>query len=254
MKNIIKLEYNFYSLLNEACEIFEIKQASFTKLFEDIDYTPTNTDNTELNRDADIPTYLNNNKFAYGKKVKKYLEDSLNANEKELFESIKTFNSYNTIKFNDILNKINNSIKSLEKINDFNLLDGLPNTVVKTKVLLKKPIYVYGFDIMNSFNFMESIRTQFNLYPNNITEILYNKSEKELIHIYNDVYVTYNISNDEFRLNKLLKNQSINDIVGNNLISLYKNLQNIKFTDNLYADNFKQNVLKQIEQQKNFVK
>lgn len=281
MKNIKELEYSLFKVLNEACEVLDLTKNNnaFVKLFEDFDLNikPLNQEDggggdfaqpsTPANSigmvnvtegSGDLPTYLNGNKIAYGIKVKNYLESMLDNNLQELKESITTFNSYSKDKFNDILKKLNNTISNLEKINDFNILDGLNPTITKTKLLLGKPILIYGYDIMTSSNLLDQIQSKYNLLKQELSSIWYNKSEKNIIFRFETKLTNclYLIKTNEFKEEKYGKEQTINDIYGNNLVCLWKNFdtENMKFTDNLYQDNFKQNVLKQIMEAKNFIR
>ena len=275
MKNIKQLEVNFFKVLNEACSILKLTKNNdgFIKLYENYDLKPLHQQeglaqpSTPANSigmgnvtegSGDLPTYLNNNKYAYGKKLKAWFQSQLDNNLQELKESITIFNSYNREKFNDILKNLDNTIKNLEKINDFNLLDTLSPTIVKTKVLLGKPILIYGYDIITSSNLLDQIQSKFNLSKQNLNSIWYNKSEKEIIFNF-ELDLTnclYLVKDNEFKLDKYNKEQTINDLYGNNLICLWKNFQTqeIKFTDNLYQDNFKKGVMEQILKAKQFVR
>lgn len=275
MKNIKELEVNFFKVLNEACSILKLTKNNdgFVKLYENYDLKPlhqqeglaqpSSPDNSigignVTEGSGDLPTYLNNNKYAYGKKLKAWFQSQLDNNLQELKESITIFNSYNREKFNDILKNLDNTIKNLEKINDFNLLDTLSSTIVKTKVLLGKPILIYGYDIMTSSNLLDQIQSKFNLSKHNLSSIWYNKSNKEIIFNFalNLTNCLYLIKDNEFKSETYKDNQTVNDLYGNNLICLWKNFQTqeIKFTDNLYQDNFKRSVMEQILKAKQFVR
>lgn len=275
MKNIKELEVNFFKVLNEACSILKLTKNNdgFVKLYENYDLKPlhqqeglaqpSTPDNSigmgnVIEGSGDLPTYLNNNKYAYGKKLKAWFQSQLDNNLQELKESITIFNSYNREKFNDILKNLDNTIKNLEKINDFNLLDTLSPTIVKTKVLLGKPILIYGYDIMTSSNLLDQIQSKFNLSKHNLSSIWYNKSNKEIIFNFalNLTNCLYLIKDNEFKSETYKDNQTVNDLYGNNLICLWKNFQTqeIKFTDNLYQDNFKKSVMEQILKAKQFVR
>lgn len=275
MKNIKELEVNFFKVLNEACSILKLTKNNdgFVKLYENYDLKPlhqqeglaqpSSPDNSigmgnVTEGSGDLPTYLNDNKYAYGKKLKAWFQSQLDNNLQELKESITIFNSYNREKFNDILKNLDNTIKNLEKINDFNLLDTLSPTIVKTKVLLGKPILIYGYDIMTSSNLLDQIQSKFNLSKHNLSSIWYNKSNKEIIFNFalNLTNCLYLIKDNEFKSETYKDNQTVNDLYGNNLICLWKNFQTqeIKFTDNLYQDNFKRSVMEQILKAKQFVR
>lgn len=270
MKNIKELEVNFFKVLNEACSILKLTKNNdgFVKLYENYDLKPLHQqESTPANSigignvtegSGDLPTYLNDNKYAYGKKLKAWFQSQLDNNLQELKESITIFNSYNREKFNDILKNLDNTIKNLEKINDFNLLDTLSPTIVKTKVLLGKPILIYGYDIMTSSNLLDQIQSKFNLSKHNLSSIWYNKSNKEIIFNFalNLTNCLYLIKDNEFKSETYKDNQTVNDLYGNNLICLWKNFQTqeIKFTDNLYQDNFKRSVMEQILKAKQFVR
>ena len=195
------------------------------------------------------------NKFAYLNSVKKLMQSfdvdmMVNLNESSNFED----DGFNIISFKTQLNSI---IEKMSISNDFNVLDSLNPTILKIKVFTKKPIYVYGFDIVNNQYLLEELSSNFGLSINNIYSIIFDKTNKQLLFIFPGRIISYLVNSNEFDdYNNVWKdtwqgnienidkikfedyNEFVRENINNNIIELYKNPSNFnpKFEDNLYGD------------------
>lgn len=242
MEELISVkEYKLFNIIlecNNNLGLFEKNKLSgMQQLFESFD---------ESKKPEVIVDYtkFNDNNYAYGREVLRILNDL--SSDVVLNEAINYFNKYNQIKFTHFKDELKKYVSNLERINDFNVLDGLNPTVVKTKILLRRPVNIFGFDIINNIHLQQVIFDKFGLKQTDIMRVIYDKSNKQIIFEYSSLYITYNIENNEFE--QLSKNtgETINNVFGNNIITLQDNFTNTVNNDNwdnLYADNFKRSVM-----------
>ncbi len=195
------------------------------------------------------------NKYAYLNSVKKLMEDfdvdmMVNLNENSNFQD----DGFNIQSFK---NQLNDVIQKMSSNNDFNVLDSLNPTILKIKVFTKKPIYVYGFDIVNNQYLLDELNSNFGLSINNIYSILFDKSNKQLLFIFPGKIISYLVNSNTFDdYNVVWKDvwqgnvenihtvtfenymEFVKEHINTNIIELYKNPTNFnpQFTDNLYND------------------
>ena len=229
------------------------------KLFESVSGIEQITPNIYKSKNLiDIKNYRKNN-YAYTKDVLQLINDY----EKNSLLIIKTLNEnlkdFNITSFKDDLFKY---VSNLSYDNDFNILDTLSQTVTKTKILAKKPIYIYGYDIVNNILLQKELEDNFNIKLLDIISILFDKSNKQLLFVFKGKIITYVIENNSFgyynQIWKVIDEwfESISDInlitkdnyfefisrnINSNLIELFRNynVSEIKFNDNLYFDSSK---------------
>ena len=203
------------------------------------------------------------NYYAYFQKVNNFLNGFEPEIQKSLNESITTLSSIPLTRQTNNFNQNGNPkflsiesfktdlktyIKKLESNNDFD--KNISNDIMKIKIFSNRPIFVYGFDIINNFIFQKEIIDRFKKNPNTIYSICYDKGAKRLLFVFDEV-IAYDIETDNLDLLKnidptydnikytdnnyfLVLKESINKA----LVEIYMNTsnQNIKFSDNLYKD------------------
>lgn len=154
--------------------------------------------------------------------------------------------------------KLNAYIYELEQLNDTNVYS---NDILKTKIFASRPIFVKGFDIVNSIVFQKDLSEKFNKNVSEMLAIWFDKSLKRLMFIFPNDVITYRIENDELiRPTQNLKFGEENYIevlrekVTQNYLVMWQNVSNIKFTDNLYKDISNQNLREKLNTTRNFVK
>ena len=154
--------------------------------------------------------------------------------------------------------KLNAYIYELEQLNDIN---NYSTDILKTKIFAGKPIFVKGFNIVNSIVFQRELTEKFNKNVNEMIAIWFDKSLKRLMFIFPNDVITYRIENDELiRPTQNLKFNAENYIdvlhekVTQNYLVIWQNVSNVKFTDNLYRDIANQKLREQlINNSKKFV-
>jgi len=253
-------EENFISTLLYCNNLFEQSYESkltyhknMINLFESI--SGNNFDN-KINESLINYDNYRNNKLSFFKDVNKLFEDTDIGIIANLNENIKTFN--NDFNIFDFKNDLHKHIEKLSKQNDFDKLDKLPSTVLKIKLFMKSNICVNGFDILNNLALQKELTSNFGLNISNLISIIFDKSNKQLLFIFNGEVITYilennvfdkyiNCYNDDFNKNVSKINQDnylelIKNDVNTNIIELHKNLsisEKYKFEENLYFDNKK---------------
>lgn len=240
--------YNFCQLLSEINPLFENIQIERE--------IPKNINKIENHR---------NNFYSYFKKVDEFLDGyELNV-QTFLNESLKIDElKIESPKQLDILsfkNDLKSLIKELSMKNDF---DKLPADILKIKILAKKPLYVYGFDIANNLSLQKELHEKFNIIFDDLLSICFDKSNKQLLFIQNsDIknIVVYDLKSDNLDyydlINKdnLLKPETLNpknyydkikEQINNNIVEIYINIKikNLTITDNLYFDVLRQDMVK----------
>lgn len=154
--------------------------------------------------------------------------------------------------FKDDLKKVIDKLESIDEVETYS------KDIINIKIFANKPIFVYGFDIVNNFGLQKELREKFNVNQNSLMSIIYDKSNKELLFVYQNDIIHYSLENDKFEI----KEKSINinkstylDFVKNeinaNIIELYKNIGmlELKFTDNLYHDIERKKFMEDIKKQ-----
>jgi hypothetical protein len=189
-----------------------------------------------------------NNKLAYFNNVNKFLNESENNIINNLNENFND-DSVNIEYFKKELNK---NISELLKNNDFNKLDTLDSNILKIKIFANKPIFVYGFDIMNNYHLQEELKNTYNLNIVDIISIIFDKTNKQLLFVFENNLIVYVLETNSFGYyNNIYENQKINesitktnylDIIKNeinaNIIEIFINRTKLEFTfkDNLFQD------------------
>lgn len=177
-----------------------------------------------------------NNPYAYLKDVKQLMENYIPANSLLL--------NNDEVKF--FTNSIEQHIKSLEKINDFQKFDTLNEIVFKTKIFAKQPINILGVNLFD----IEKLREQINFKL--LYSIIYNKSDKQMLFVGDGVVMAYDIKTDQLAEVHLINTEIpklsvkpenyldiIKEEISNNLFIIYTDrttVKPLKFTDNLYGD------------------
>lgn len=211
-------------------------QEELVDLFESVsDLKYNHTMFSEFINTPDSIEYVGN-KYAYFNDVVSLLENQIP--RESLLKSDATFKNFNR--------QITTYLSKLDKINDFDKLDAYDNTILKTKILARQPIYIKGFDILNFEPIMDKLDIK------ELISIVYNKSDKELYFVTNNTIVAYIIATNEFKnikvsnLNKDNYLYFIKEEINQNIIELYK-LVEFKYTDNLYFDKQRYTAIEQIK-------
>lgn len=204
-----------------------------------------------------------NNYYSYFKKVSDFLDgyeigiqNSLN----ESFEPVdiksltnlgtKIKKTFGIESFKDDLKKV---IERLESINE---IDTYSNEVINIKIFAHKPIFIYGFDIVNNIKLQEELNNKFQKDISSLLSIIYDKTNKELLFIYSSGIVSYEVEEDRFKDVKVNLNKSnyldyIKNNINFNIVEIYKNIQlmELKFTDNLYHDEARKQFMEKVKSQ-----
>jgi hypothetical protein len=261
IKNFLNLNKKIpnYSNLMERNNIYFYNMtqllSEINPLFESYDFNNLNNFQKEsspiINKRNNYYSYLNKvNDFldGYERPMQVSLNESLTINA----NLIKTENpiNLNIFTFKDDLKNI---IQELSKMDD---IQTLSPEILKIKLWAKKPLFIYGFDIVNNLALHKELVSTFNIEK--IFSICFDKSNKQLIFLCkhklnNSLIICYDIIKDELdlytKINTDFNNISINfdknylnnlkSILDNNsIIELYIDITtlNLKFEDNLYFD------------------
>lgn len=253
---IIEANKQLQTFLNESKSF---KKNKFVKLYESkyadvIDYNMkslfadvTNTNIFNLNENNNFPSAFENkrkNYYSYFNKVYKFLNGYELNIQTSLNESLKTDVNSTAIDIKTFKNFLKNTIKSLEKQNDYQNYD---TDILNIKTFAKQPIFVYGYDICNN---IKNLSNEINLNINNLIGIVYSEKDKQIWFVpkNSQSLIIYDIINDELKTeNNFIKSnldpkkyleqlKTEKDIY--NLFEIYTNqdLFDLKFTDNLYHD------------------
>lgn len=176
-----------------------------------------------------------NNPYAYLSDVKSLMESYIPL-ESGLNENPEITNFANSLK---------GYLNDLEKINDFQKFDSMHELVLKTKLFARQPINVYGVNLFDIEKLKNTLK--FNL----LYSVIYNKSDKQLLFVGDEMVLAYDIKTDKLQEQHLINsdieqlhvNQNnyleiIKDEISNNIIEIYKNheIKPLTFTDNMYGD------------------
>lgn len=255
---------------NKLVKLYESKYAdvyeyNMKSLFANI----TDTNLFNLNEESNFPTAFENkrnNYYSYFKNVYGFLNGYELNLQASLNESIST-NDKNSINMNintfkDFLKKI---INNLENQND---IESYTTDIIKIKTFAQQPLFIFGYNICNNVALMKELQERFNLTFSNLLGILYSRKEKQLwfIPINSQNIVAYSIVGDELVLmekfikTNLISEQYIEQIKqekdDNTLIEIHTNpnVYSFKFTDNLYFDNKRKEILMQEQRNKSLIK
>lgn len=191
-----------------------------------------------------------NNYYSYFKNVSDFLDgyeigiqNSLN----ESFEpvDIKSLTNLGTkIKKTFGIESFKEDLKKvIEKLESINEVEVYSNDIINIKIFAHKPIFIYGFDIVNNIGLQEELNKKYKKDTNSLLSIIYDKTNKDLLFVYPSGIITYKIEEDifqelQFNLNKAIYLQFVKDNINANIVEIYRNIQllELKFTDNLYND------------------
>lgn len=227
------------------------------KLFESVTGIQTITKEYYSSQNLIDFNNYHGNKYAYSKDVLSLLQDYGDNS----YGTIKSLNESLTDNFNitTFQKELSEYILNLSHDNDFDKLDTLSPTIIKTKVFSKKPLYVYGFDIFNNFGLRKELELTFKLNMNDCISILFDKSNRQLLFVFNHRIITYILENNSFGYyNQVWKELDewfipieeissitrdnyysfISENINSNLLELHKVIDSskYKFEDNLYFD------------------
>ena len=214
-----------------------------------------------------------NNKYAYFQKVNNLIDNY----DKDVIISLNENINQDSFNINNFKNELKKEINLLQNNNDFNNLDKLDSNILKIKIFAKKPIYVYGFNILNNKNLQKELQQVYNLNIENIIAIIFDKSNKQILFIFESIIITYVLENNDFgyyndvwkdtengnvlNINKINKTNYLEFIkteINANIIVLYVSISNfdLTFKDNLFKDKFKETLESQQQNKNNnfFVK
>lgn len=180
-------------------------------------------------------TDYHNNPYAYLSGVKALMESYVPL-ESGLNENPEIINFTNSIK---------GYLKDLEKINDFQKFGAMHELVLKTKLFARQPINVYGVNLFDVEKLKNTLK--FNL----LYSIIYNKSDKQLLFVGDEMVLAYDIKTDQLLEQHLINSdidqlnvkqnnylEIIKEEISNNIVEIYKNheIKPLTFTDNMYRD------------------
>jgi hypothetical protein len=226
---------------------------------------------------AEVPTVrqFRNNRYAYFAKVLSMLkehEEFEGESMKMLNESVSEFGNGNRYDFQAFRDELEDCIKELESVDDFSRFDSLPKEALKIKLWAHKPMYVYGFDVVNSPLLREELRDKMNIKIDDAFAIMWDRTNKQLLFPMKSRLVAYDVAKnrlgdfnelnadvvadaftgERLEIRSVMKldinnyKQIIADEITPNTVTLWVNVTplDFKFTDNLYGDNARAEWLK----------
>jgi hypothetical protein len=253
--------------ITQKSRLFETARkfdATFVKLFE-----AATGERHSGQTSSKIPTLKNfrNNRYAYFKEVYGLLNEHAETNQesmKLLNESIVTLGGDNKYDFEEFKIELQDCIKELESVDDFKKLDTCMPEVQRIKILARKPMYVYGFDVINSPVLRSELKETIGVNMEDAYAILWDRTNKQLLFPFKSRLIAYDIVRNRLgdfnELNadvivdpftgETLKVPSVMrmdlknymDIIGTennrNIVTIWTNIPalDIKFTDNLFGD------------------
>jgi hypothetical protein len=239
--------------------------SSFTKLWESaagIKHSGTMHNNS-------IPTLkvFRNNRYAYFREVSSLLlEHSDNDPEgmKLLNESIVSLAGDSSYDFEKFREDLLDCIRELESVDDFSKYDTCLPEILRIKILARKPLYVLGFDVINSPVLRDELKNSFGIDIMQAFGTMWDRTNKQLLFPFKGRLVAYDVASnrlgdynevnsekviDPFTGEKLqcryidkltIQNyrKLICDEVNQNMVQIWFNFDamDVKFTDNLYGD------------------
>jgi hypothetical protein len=216
-----------------------------------------------------IPTLqlFRNNRYAYFSEVLSLLrehEEIDSESVKLLNESVVTLGGESKYDFEQFKRELNDCIKELESVDDFKRLDSVSPEIRKIKILARKPMYVYGFDVINSPLLRRELKDSMGIDLSNAFAILWDRTNKQLLFPFKSRLIAYDVARnrlgdfnelnaenvvdsftgDVLNIPSVLKISLKNymDIIGTennrNLVQIWVNVDalELKFSDNLYMD------------------
>lgn len=146
-------------------------------------------------------------------------------------------------------------ITELEKINDTN---NYSDDILKIKMLARKSLFVYGFNIMNSLVFQTTLSHKYGLNNIDLLAILFNRIDNSLLFVYRkNIIIRYTIKNDGFEMIQIASKYddtnymtAINQSITFKLLILYQDLSGLHYVNNVYGDEM---INKNIDRFKNLI-
>jgi len=260
--SVINKLKNTTVISGKSFQLFETQNyfSNMTKLFETV--TGSRFSGTVSPDVLKIQDFRFNN-YAYLNEVSKFLVDFDLTIVTNLNESL-NFNDGVQYNIDHFTHDLHNCIKDLENIDDLQKLDTLSPEIRKIKIWARKPLYVYGFDIVNNYALQKELIDSFGIDISHLITLLFDRTNKQLLFIFTGRIIAYDIKNNLFgdynEINKetivshfdneilsiknikLINNKNYKEIladeVNNNMLQLYLNVNSLelKFTDNLYGD------------------
>jgi hypothetical protein len=219
---------------------------------------------------SDVPTVkdFRGNRYAYFGKVLTMLNehDELQSESMQMLnESIVNFGEKtNRYDFQAFKDELADCIKELESVDDFARLDTVPQEIMKIKLLARKPMYVYGFDVVNSPVLRQELKEKMRIDIEQAFAILWDRTNKQLLFPFKSRLIAYDVAGnrlgdfnevnadrvaDDFTGEKLqvrsvtkMDLANYKDIIAHenngNFVTLWTNVPMLgfKYTDNLYGD------------------
>lgn len=132
-------------------------------------------------------------------------------------------------------------IAELDKVND---PENYSNDVLKIKLLARKPMLVYGFNIMNSLAFQSMMSKKYNVNNVDLLAILFNRIDNTILFVYRkNLIIRYNIKTDNFEPVQLVTSYNddnymevINLNITYKLLVMYQDLSGLRYKTNIYGD------------------
>ncbi len=238
---------------------------------------PLFENNFEINNIPDSSIYIKNkrdNFYSYFQKVNEFLDGYEPNIQKSLNENL---NIDESIVENPLQINIDTFKKDLKKIIDElsikNDLDKIPKEILKIKLLAKKPIFIYGFDICNNIALQKELFENFKLQITDLLSICFDKTNKQLLFVTtntntivcydleNDIFDLYNNVNKDSKIkSEQLKSKNyleiLKELIHNNIIEIYINIDkfDLKYVNNLYSDELRIAENKKLETEKSLIK
>ncbi len=222
-----------FNMLNLYSNITDVKLQNLneSEIFENSVYIKMNSRNNYLTYFKQVDKFLS----GFDLNLQKSLNESLIIDKNKHEDSI-------NLDINTFKKDLKTIINELLKINDLDI----PTDILKIKMFANKPLFVYGFNIMNNMVIQTELFKKYNLSYDNILAIVFNKYNNSILFCIENKYYSYSIEQDLFSSTVLktpIKNhfylKNLKTELGINVLyELYMspNLLNIKFTDNLYND------------------
>lgn len=231
--------------LNEHVNVYHFNMVSLYESIMDLNNSPGQLD---LNT---VPSYVQNprgNYYSYFNKVYDFLDGYAPNIQKNLNESLVIDGNENDIQL-DIVSFKNDLKKIIDDLSKQDDIENLSDEILKIKAFAKKPLFLYGYDLLNSLPLQKELQEKFNISNNDLIAIVYDKTNKQLIFVTALKLVGYMVSKDELGLIETGLELTAKNYYGtikeklenNNLIELFVDFTKMefKFTDNVYLDNMR---------------
>lgn len=248
--------------INPKNSIYSPKMIQLYESITGLDNINNINSSVEVNNQVKYENFRKN-PLAYLQKVNDYL----NENETNVITNLNESLSVDSININTFKDELKSKINDFMNMNDFNKLDSIDDKILKIKLFAKKPIYVYGFDIINSIHLQQELKTSYNIDLSNIYAILFDKSNKQLLFVFENLLFVYVLKTNDFGLyNKIYPDETlktvltkenylsvIKDEINGNILQIYVNrdIYDFKFQDNLFQDGKKSQEVQEKNQYRN---